>query len=57
MHSVIDTNEIQVLVASPCISFFKIRSRRQKEMIERGYHGLEGGFEEGGKGEKEGFGF
>ena len=45
------------LVASPCISFFKIRSRRQKEMIERGYHGLEGGFEEGGKGEKEGFGF
>ena len=31
---------------------FQIRSRRQKKMIEGGYHGLEGGFEARRRGEK-----
>ena len=37
--------EIHIFSSITLYILFQIRSRRQKEMIEGGYHGLEGGFE------------
>ena len=39
------TNKIHISSSITLYILFQIRSRRQKEMIEGGYHGLEGGFE------------